>query len=104
MKALIITLTCIAAVAMTLSLTGCDKAAAAGSSGPSAGKQCVIQFRRDALGAAASLPIAPMTGSINGAETTISGVLKSSSGEWVVLDQAGKEIWVLKSVILLIQF
>ena len=44
-----------------------------------------------------------MTGSINGAETSISGTLKHTSDEWVVLDRGGKDVWVSKSVILLIQ-
>jgi hypothetical protein len=103
MKTLLTTLACLAALAAALLITGCERAIAAGSSPPT-GKRCTIQFRRDALGAAASLPVGPMTGNINGAETAISGTLKTTSGEWVVLDLSGREIWVSKTVILLIQF
>ena len=104
MKTLLTTLACMAAFAATMLLTGCDQATAAGSSSPPVGKRCTIQFRRDALGAAASLPVSPMTGNVNGADTAISGTLKSSVGEWVVLDYAGKETWIPKTVVLLIQF
>ncbi len=99
-----ITLTCVAALAFNLLLAGCDKPAATVSSTPPSGRQCTIQFRRDVLGIAANLPVPPMTDSINGADTSISGILKSTSDEWVVLDSGGKEIWVPKTVILLIKF
>ena len=81
-------------------LSACDR-----SDTPSLqiGKPCTIQFRRDALGAAASLPVPPMTGSINGADTSIAGTLKRSTAEWLVIEKSGDEIWIPKSVILLIQ-
>ena len=104
MKALLTILTCVAALAATLSLTGCDKATAADSSGSTAGKPCTVQFRRDALGAAASLPISPMTGGINGADTAISCTFKSTRDDWVIVNRAGREVWIPKSVILLIEF
>lgn len=44
-----------------------------------------------------------MTGSINGAETSITGTLKRASADWVVIEKSGDVIWVPKSVILLIQ-
>lgn len=68
------------------------------------GKRSTIQFRRDALGAGAALPIPPMTGMFNGAETSISGTLKRSSSDWVVIEgRDGREILIPKSVILLIE-
>jgi uncharacterized lipoprotein YehR (DUF1307 family) len=104
MKALLITFSSVVTFAATLLLTGCDNAVAVGSSGPPIGKGCSIQFRRDALGAGASGPSSPMAGNINGAEVAISGTLKSTSGDWVVLEVEGRETWVPKAVILLIQF
>lgn len=104
MKILLTTLACLTALAAMLSFTGCDRATAADFGNPPLGKQCTIQFRRDALGAAASLPVSPLTGNINGADTTISGTLKSTRGEWIVLDRGGQEIWVSKAAVLLIQF
>jgi hypothetical protein len=88
----------------TLLFTGCDGATPAGSSSPPVGRSCSISFRRDALGSGASGPFSPLTGNINGADVAISGTLKSASGEWVVLETKGGEIWVLKAAILLIQF
>lgn len=67
------------------------------------GKRCTIQFRRDALGAGANLPIPPTTGSINGAATSIEGTLRRVTAEWVVIERNGEEISVPKGVILLIQ-
>ena len=104
MKALFATLTCVAALAATLSLTGCDNATAADSSASPAGKPCTVQFRRDALGAAASLPISPTTGGINGVDTAISCTFKSTRDDWIIVTRAGKEVWIPKSVILLIEF
>jgi hypothetical protein len=45
-----------------------------------------------------------MTGQINGADTTISCTYKSTRDDWVIVNHAGKEVWVPKSVILLIEF
>jgi hypothetical protein len=89
----------------TLLLIGCDHSTTADHPSPPVGKSCSIQFRRDALGAGASGPSSALAGNINGADVAISGTLKSTSGEWVVvLDVKGSEIWVPKAVILLIQF
>jgi hypothetical protein len=44
-----------------------------------------------------------MTDEINGAATSISGILKSCAGEWVVIEQGGTDVWVPKSLILLIK-
>ena len=95
---------CAIAFASTLMLTGCEDATVAGSKSPPVGRSCSIQFRRDALGAGASGPSSPMAGNINGADVAISGTLKSTNGEWVVLDVNGRETWVPKAVVLLIQF
>lgn len=79
-----------------------------GCGGPEApaletGKACTVQFRRDALGAAANLPVSPTTHSINGAATCVMGTLKRATGEWVVIEKNAKEIWIPRSVILLIE-
>ena len=69
--------------------TGCNSAVAS-STGPQRGVQCTVQFRRDALGAAASLPISPMTGGINGADTALSGKLIGTTDEWIILESRGE--------------
>jgi hypothetical protein len=71
---------------------------------PRTGKTCVVQFRRDALGAAANLPIAPMTDSINGAATSVSGKLKAVTSEWIVLEDGGQEIWIQRASVLLLRY
>ncbi len=67
------------------------------------GKACTVQFRRDALGAAANTPVPPMVNRMNGAETCAMGTLKRATAEWVVIEKNGKEIWIPRSVILLIE-
>jgi hypothetical protein len=104
MKTEISVLTCLSALAAGLILGGCVPSTEMALADGNAGKACTIQFRRDALGAAASVPIAPTTGSFNGAPTTISGTLKSSRGDWVVITREDHDIWVPKQVILLVQF
>jgi hypothetical protein len=92
-------------IALAVAIPKQTKAAFGGETSPPLGKNCVIQFRRDALGAAANLPIAPTTGSINGAETCLGGQLKMVSSDWVVLDNLkGNDIWIPRAAILLIQF
>ena len=49
------------------------------------GKNVTVQFDRNALGAAHNLPINPLTGSINGAEVSISGKVEKIDEEWIVL-------------------
>lgn len=68
-----------------------------------AGKACKIQFRRDALGAGANLPISPTTDNMNGADTSVAGTLKRTTAEWIVIEGKRGEIWIPKSVILLIE-
>lgn len=70
---------------------------------PPIGAQCTVQFQRDALGAGANLPIPPRTNQINGADTSVSGTLKQFTTEWIVLDVDGQELWIPKTVVLLIE-
>ncbi len=44
-----------------------------------------IQFRRDHLGMAASLPLSPASTSLNGGGTVLRGTLLSSSRQWIEL-------------------
>jgi hypothetical protein len=103
MKAILITIGSLAVLAATLFVVGCNRANAA-PGGTIRGKSCTIQFRRDALGAAAALPVSPLTGSINGAETSISGTFVRFNDEWIVIESRGNEIWVPRAVVLLLQW
>jgi hypothetical protein len=102
MKTILTLLACVAALATTLIITGCNEAQA--STAPHRKGLCTVQFRRDALGAAANLPISPMVNGINGSETCIRGTLTSSNDDSVSIKSGDKDIWIPKSVILLIEF
>lgn len=96
-----------AAIALTIWLATQRPATAAFSSGaqPPVGKECTVQFRRgDALGGAGNLPVNPTTGSINGAEVALSGILRTITSEWISLEtQQHQTLWIPKESVLLIQ-
>jgi hypothetical protein len=71
---------------------------------PPTGKECSVQLRRDALGAAAGLPISPETDSINGATVSLHGTVRSADGDWICIERKGGEIWIPKANILLIRY
>ena len=62
-----------------------------------------VQFRRDALGAAAPLPVSPTTGEINGASTTLVGKLTKVEPSAIVVEADGRLHWIPREVILLVQ-
>jgi hypothetical protein len=69
------------------------------------GKMCTVQFRRgDALGSGAPLPVSPLAGNINGADTAVTGKLKAALDEWIVIEQGAAELWIPKASVLLIRF
>ena len=80
-------------------------ALAAGSMQLPIGKNCTVQLRRgDGLGAAATSPVSPLTGSFNGGDTSVSGKLHSANEEWLVIEGANDSLlWVPKGSILLVQ-
>lgn len=67
------------------------------------GEPVKVQFRRDALGAAAALPVSPTTDSINGAATSISGTLVAVEVDSVVLTVDENTKWIPRDVILSIE-
>jgi len=75
------------------------------------GKDVIVQFDRSVLGAGANLPIPPTTGSINGADTALSGKLIFISKNWLQLEVRTsqrsetdiKTFWIPRSKVLLIQ-
>jgi len=98
-----------------LGTSGCDIKTQSGMSrsnkiDPKVGVHRTVQFRRDALGAGANLPIEPTTNSINGAKVNISGKISKLGDDWIVLTEANSgelrysgELWIPRSVILLIK-
>ena len=72
---------------------------------PRIGTRCRVQFRRDALGTAASLPVSPMTGETNGASVTIDGTLTQVGGRWIVIrDNSSGEFFVSRESVLMLEF
>jgi hypothetical protein len=71
------------------------------------GDRCIVQFRRDALGAAGDRLIPPQISSINDAETSFSGVLTDVAADSVVITQNGppdRDLWIPMHAVLSIQF
>ena len=64
------------------------------------GQPCVVQFRRDALGAAAPNPIPPTTGNFNGAQTSMLGSLVAANDLWVAIEVEEYEYWIPREAIL----
>jgi len=67
------------------------------------GETVRVQFRRDALGAAAPLPVSPTTGEINGASTTLVGKLTKAEPSAILVEADGRLNWIPREVILLVQ-
>lgn len=67
------------------------------------GKNVTIQFRRDALGGAANIPVPPFTNNINGAETSASGKVEMVEANWLVIQRSGNLTWIPRDVILAIE-
>lgn len=71
------------------------------------GDRCKVQFRRDALGAAASNPVPPTTDNINGVDVSMVGTLTDVTPEAVVVSYGGtneRDHWIPINSILFIQF
>ena len=94
---------------VALGTIGCDNKTSDSRSSPESmcpklGASCTVQFRRDALGASANLPVPPTTSSINGANVSVGGKFSKMNEDWVVLKGGNKgEIWIPRSVILLLE-
>lgn len=94
------------ALIATLLLTGCGPSNHTDASPllkKLTGKYCIVQFNRQALGAANDLPIPPQTGAFNGAETCVGGTLKKYDAEWLVLEKGKTDIYIPMKHVLLIE-
>ena len=78
------------------------------------GTDCIIQFRRDALGGSTS-PISPKTTSLNGTDVCVNGKLIAVNSEAIHLEYDNnqfiingvpqlKRLWIPKSSILFIEY
>lgn len=79
-------------------LSGCSQ-----PTQPPTKKNVKVQFRRDALGGAHTLPISPNTDSINGAQVSLSGKLLTVNDEWIVLEHNKRNHWIPRDAVLLIR-
>lgn len=82
-------LRCLFVAGCLASLCGCGEMpppGAAATLGRKVGRECTVQFRRDALGAGTTVPISPETSEINGASVVLRGTLRAVRGEWLELD------------------
>lgn len=66
------------------------------------GSSITVMFRRDHLGAAASLPIPPTSQSHNGAATALFGTLVGISKEWVIVEQKKVRYWIARESVLML--
>jgi hypothetical protein len=69
---------------------------------PPVGQMVTVQFRRDALGGAANLPVSPTTNSVDGAKVSLSGHLTEANQEWLVIRTAAGEHWIARDSVLLV--
>ena len=67
------------------------------------GRQCKVQFRRDALGLAAPAPVPPTGQGPGGRAVSLEGTVRSISGAWIVIERDGRSYWVAQSSVLLIE-
>jgi|GEM_PF-700671 len=82
---------------------GCQKTEAPDPAKQLVGKSVTIQFRRDALGSAATIPVPPFTNNMNGAETSFTGKVYRVDGNWLIVDFREKRVWVPREVVLAIE-
>ncbi|MBW3625455.1 MAG: hypothetical protein KY468_18830, partial [Armatimonadetes bacterium] len=83
---------------LSLAMAGCNV-----QSSLPVGQNVIIQFRRDALGAGASLPVPPTTQEWNGASVYLYGMLRGADAEWLTLEREGKTYWIPRINVLLIE-
>lgn len=70
--------------------------------GPAPGTVVSLQFRRDALGAAANLPVPPTSDSHNGAPVSIQGKLVTITDDWIGLDRDSRRHWIPRETVLML--
>ena len=79
-----------------------------GGSGPSplsalVGRNVRVQFRRDALGSAAPAPVPPTGQGPGGRSVSVTGVVRSATGGWLVLEHDKGSYYVSLASVLMIE-
>jgi hypothetical protein len=67
------------------------------------GKSCTVQFRRNALGGAATLPVPPTTNAVNGADVSLSGALRSVEERGIIIESGKRLFWIPTGSILIVE-
>ena len=68
------------------------------------GQNCMVYFRRDALGMASDSPSPVSTQNLNGVEVVQVGQLVKATPHWIVINFHGRELQIPQSSILMIEF
>ena len=68
------------------------------------GQNCIVYFRRDALGMAADTPSSVTTGMHNGAEVIQAGELMEVGADWIVIGYHGRVFHIPQAAILMVEF
>ena len=89
-------------VVLVLGISSCGRAP--GQLASYVGQNCEVQFRRDALGGAAALPVPPTTDNINGAQVSLSGRLDAATSNSILIVAAQKRYWIPLDSVLLVEF
>ncbi len=92
-----------AIVALAVVLTSCTDKAVVHPLTSAIGKPCEVQFKRNALGGAADLPVPPTTGSINGAKVSVNGAIRVVTDKSILIDSGKKAYWIPLDAILLVE-
>jgi len=92
----------IAIVVLAVVLTSCTNKTVTHPLTSAIGKPCEVQFKRNALGSAADLPVPPTTGSINSAQVSVSGTIRAVTNKSILIDSGKKAYWIPLDAILLV--
>ena len=97
----------------TVVLAGCNVEASKDKGGDKAkpeptpiaevGQECLVQFRRDALGAASRHPIGPGTGTVGDSDMMLTGTFQRMDSEWLVIRLGMSDIFIPREMILLVE-
>lgn len=68
------------------------------------GKNCIVYFRKDALGMGSDVPASVTTGNMNGAEVTQVGELMEAGKDWIVIGYDGRMFHIPRESIQMVEF
>jgi hypothetical protein len=85
-------------------ISGCSSNAPEPLANTKIGQNCVVQFRRDALGSASPVPIGPDTDNFNNAEITIAGTLKKVQADAILIATSKADYLIPMRVVLCMKF